>query len=373
MKGQWLGEYKGVLDDEISVEGSLMVNIDEHENVFRGVICITPNENKIPISIGYFVTQSKSNNQNLKIKVNSINPYTLVECEWDSIKHLYADDIFHSNNATAKFNLVDGILHIEATTEHNLIIKSQLSKPEHTIDSKIIGKDMSWSQFKVHVSSLDKDTYLFRGQKLPWKLQTSFHRRGRYCIDRFIQSDVRSLHQKLSALTSHYFDLNIPDQNGAFFNLLQHHGYPTPLLDWSYSPYVSAFFAFRDWPIQYSGNEKIRIYIFNNKLWQSSCTQAVIINPPVPHLSVMEFIAINNTRLIPQQALTTVTNIDDIEDYLLKSGKGLNVSFIEAIDIPANEREAVMQDLRYMGITAGSMFPGIDGVCEELLERNFKN
>ena len=49
------------------------------------------------------------------------------------------------------------------------------------------------------------------------------------------------------------------------------------------------------------------------------------------------------------------------------------MSFIEAIDIPANEREAVMQDLRYMGITAGSMFPGIDGVCEELLERNFKN
>ena len=27
---------------------------------------------------------------------------------------------------------------------------------------------------------------------------------------------------------------------------LRHHGFPSPLIDWSYSPYVAAFFAFRD-------------------------------------------------------------------------------------------------------------------------------
>jgi hypothetical protein len=26
---------------------------------------------------------------------------------------------------------------------------------------------------------------------------------------------------------------------------------------------------------------------------------------------------------------------------------------------------------RYMGITAGSLFPGLDGACEELTQRNF--
>lgn len=30
-----------------------------------------------------------------------------------------------------------------------------------------------------------------------------------------------------------------------------------------------------------------------------------------------------------------------------------------------------MKDLAFMGITAVSIFPGIDGVCEEFKERNF--
>ena len=190
-------------------------------------------------------------------------------------------------------------------------------------------------------------------------------------MSEFTSKDVKLLHQRLSAITSHFFDLTVPDQNGAFFNLLQHHGYPTPLLDWSHSPYVAAFFAFRDRPIGYDGDEVVRIHVFNNQEWQKRYPQIQNLDPPFPHLSVMEFIAIDNPRLVPQQAVTTVTNLQDIEAYILEKEAETGARFLEAIDIPANEREVAMRDLRFMGITAGSMFPSIDGVCEELRERNF--
>ncbi len=91
----------------------------------------------------------------------------------------------------------------------------------------------------------------------------------------------------------------------------------------------------------------------------------------MPHLSVMEFVAIDNPRLVPQQSVTTVTNLQDIEAYIISKEVETGARFLRAIDIPAKEREMAMRDLRFMGITAGSMFPGVEGVCEELLECNF--
>ncbi len=85
----------------------------------------------------------------------------------------------------------------------------------------------------------------------------------------------------------------------------------------------------------------------------------------------MEFIALDNDRLIPQQAATTVTNIDDIERNITEKDSESKAKYLYAIDILVSERKKAKQELSYMGITAGSMFPGIDGVCEELRERNF--
>ncbi len=85
----------------------------------------------------------------------------------------------------------------------------------------------------------------------------------------------------------------------------------------------------------------------------------------------MEFISIANPRQVPQQAVTTASNIVDIETYITNIESTNNTTFLTAIDIPASERDTAMADLRFMGITAGSMFPGIEGVCEEMKEMNF--
>jgi hypothetical protein len=183
------------------------------------------------------------------------------------------------------------------------------------------------------------------------------------------------LHKYLSARTKHVFNLDIPNQNGAFFNLVQHHGYPTPLLDWTYSPYVATFFAYRgiteNAAKQAKPEDKVRIYAFNQELWKSHFDQLFQLLPAGPHVSVNEFLAVENERMIPQQAVSTVTNIDDIESYI-RSLETPEHNYLYAIDLPVSDRKKAIQELEYMGITAGSLFPGLDGACEELRERNFR-
>jgi len=86
----------------------------------------------------------------------------------------------------------------------------------------------------------------------------------------------------------------------------------------------------------------------------------------------LEFIAIDNQRLIPQQSVSSVTNVDDIETYI-RSLQTPDEQYLQIADLPLNERPIVMQELSVMGITAGSLFPGLDGTCEELRERFFQS
>ena len=365
MRGQWIGSYTG------NASGRVMINIDQVDEHFEGVAYLNPSTSDIPASVAYLSTANTNVEQEATAYIFPIDPHTGFQGSWEKIKPLYGEGVVHSSEANVKLRVSENRLHVDAVSNIGVTFSAVLDKPTGDSKSKIQGKKMSWDEFKSHISSISKFSYLFRGQRKPWSLCTSSHRRGRYRMSEFIRNDVRQLHQRLSAITSHFFDLTVPDQNGAFFNLLQHHGYPTPLLDWSRSPYVAAFFAFRKRPIGYKGNEVVRIYIFNNQEWQKRYQQIQNLAPPFPHLSVMEFIAIANPRIVPQQSVTTVTNLHDIEAYVLEKENETKIRFLEAVDIPANEREVAMRELRFMGITAGSMFPSIDGVCEEMRERNF--
>ena len=94
-------------------------------------------------------------------------------------------------------------------------------------------------------------------------------------------------------------------------------------------------------------------------------------SPAPPHVTFLSPLAINNTRLVPQQALSSVSNVDDIESFILWQEQRTGKSYLKVIDLPTSERGQIMQELAMMGITAGSLFPGLDGACEQFRERQF--
>jgi hypothetical protein len=69
--------------------------------------------------------------------------------------------------------------------------------------------------------------------------------------------------------------------------------------------------------------------------------------------------------------VSMVTNIDDLEQSIAIRERESGKSYLSAIDLPASERRTVMRELDMMGINAGSLFPELDGACDQLRERFF--
>jgi len=291
---------------------------------------------------------------------------------WDAMKQHYpgvtVDPILE---ASFSFDLTAQALAIDYSSASGGPGKAFLSLsngnklPTRTANAKVT----NWATFKEYALSLEPQRNVFRGQESnAWRLRTFFHRAGRADLRKFVMRDVGMLHAQLSSLTRHQFNLDNQLENAAFYSMVQHHGYPTPLLDWTWSPFIAAYFAFRK---RRPAGEFARIFVFDQREWQSDVRRWHIISSCLPHFSFLNPLAINNPRMVPQQALSIVSNVDDIESFIEFNEVKNKKTYLEVIDLPVAERPQIMQELSLMGITAGSMFPGLDGACEQLRERNF--
>lgn len=367
MNGQWLGTFDG---------GTIIANIDELETNYRGVAYLLEEDNTIPSSVASFSTPSKEKEFQFRTDlIRAIDPTSGTPNSWENVAAKFASGFVFSKYADVKGSWDENTLALSWTTDTGLSGYCALPRSKADSPSELPTLSKDWGAFKQYVSTLRSRQFLFRGQNRPWRMRTSFHRTGRADLARFWDEDLPTLHRHLSARTRHVFDLQKPIEIGAFFNLVQHHGYPTPLLDWTYSPYVAAFFAYRgisnEDAAKADPSEKVRIIVFDQAQWKKDLNQVLVLVSPRLYLSIGEFIAIENERLIPQQAATTVTNVDDVEAYIKSRGSESKV-YLCALDLPKHERKQVVRELSYMGITAGSLFPGLDGACEEIKDRNFE-
>ncbi|OFW33136.1 MAG: hypothetical protein A3J28_14040 [Acidobacteria bacterium RIFCSPLOWO2_12_FULL_60_22] len=138
----------------------------------------------------------------------------------------------------------------------------------------------TWEEFEKRLKDLQEmhrqaessawspvSRFLFRGQENScWPLTTTLERRGRegmlvadYC---HLISDVKPEIETFTGLK--WDDLpaypeikkSLREEYDSFGRLLpydymvhlRHHGFPSPLLDWTKSPYIAAFFALRQAP-----------------------------------------------------------------------------------------------------------------------------
>lgn len=369
MKGQWVGSFDG------TNTGRAVLNVDDIGDRFACRAHMLDANQAVPSVTAYFETQDRSAHFVCETQyIAPIDPITSLEGVWTEFKELYPGYAI-PESATVTGTWDEDNLKLEAVTSINTAISFNVTRSDPEEQSALSAKLVDWDGFKSNVATLKGGSSIFRGQNKPDKLRTAFHRRGRYDLVRFVTRDIQTLHRLLSARTRHVFNLEIPKENGAFFSLVQHHGYPTPLLDWTHSPYVAAFFAFRGISradAHAAGDEdNVRVHMFDIESWRRDYRQFDNLVTAALHVSIGEFLAIENERMVAQQAVTTISNVDDIEAYINHKEAEAKTTYLRAFDIPVKCRDEVVKELSFMGITAGTLFPGIDGTCEDLKERHF--
>ena len=232
----------------------------------------------------------------------------------------------------------------------------------------------------------DISPVLFRGQaKASWKLETSLEQytTKRYSPEQY-WNVMRVIRPTLETCTGKTWDFSdgytpdnthsqfcLPPQGYEFMVHLRHHRFPSPLLDWTKSFYIAAFFAFQT--AQADKEPNVAIYSFDERPnnMKGGCPNDATIVGCGPTIRT-------HKRHFLQQAQYTYCNkpVD---------GRYFYCSHEEAFDrndgeqdilnkfiIPKTERPKVLEKLNMMNINAYSLFGSEESLLETLAYKEIK-
>jgi hypothetical protein len=162
------------------------------------------------------------------------------------------------------------------------------------------------------------------------------------------------------------FDQNVfpGGEHFEYVAYLRHHGFPSPLLDWSESPYVAAFFAFRD------ANPKIvkrAIFFYCDTPMgvRGGTIGEPMIQVLVPHSRTPR-------RHFLQQSVYTVCESRNNGKWQFDSHQKVfdyphpKQDFLGKFVIPSTEREKIMGLLHQYNLNAYSLFGSEESLLETL-------
>lgn len=254
----------------------------------------------------------------------------------------------------------------------------------------------TWKHFLdfVYQEMLNYETYIWRGQRNDsWKLEPT--------LDRLVRDAKVARTKHLDFLASHLEQFKfaargrrgptpsqITDEND-WWALGQHHGLATPLLDWTTSPFVAAFFAFCDVgtpqtknraiyalhqpTVEFLANEKTeaenqarqqRLEDYKSgKIAMGLLGYAYDSIKVEPEVKFIRPLSDENQRLVSQGGLfTRVLTGKTVEAWVTAHHPAdVNGQTLIKILIPNTDRGNCLQTLNRMNINYLSLFPDLSG------------